>query len=353
MKKITIAILAVVLIVIIAGSTYGVYTLNQGASDNATPEGNVLTIVDPNGDTVKISQPVKTVVCLDAVATEIVCALGCQSRIIGIDTSSDFPPSITAVPNVGESYSPSVEKILEMQPDLVLGGAPINYFNNQTSKQIEDAGIPVFICEAINPSLDSTESMVDETCALVTQLGQILQVEDNATRLVDYMQGYENLVDERLANLADSEKPTVYYEWYTDWQTSLVPSIPQAGGINIAENATEYAPILSPEFVTQANPDVIIRMISSTKYELADFTAQQNQLTGRTALKATSAVKEGHVYICDYAITGGIEMVVGYVQWAKWLHPDLFSDVNPTAIHQELLAEFFPGVTLQGVYAYP
>lgn len=353
MKKTTIAIIAVVLIVIITGSTYGVYTLNQVTPENTTPEGNVLTIVSPNGDTVKITQPVETIVSLDAIATEIVCALGCEDRLIGVDTSSDFPPSVTQITKVGESYSPSIEQILELQPSLVLGGAPINYMNNQTSSQIEAVGIPVFICEAINPPLVSDESMIDETCALVTQIGQILQVEDKAEQLVTYMQNYETLVNERLANMAANEKPLVFYEWYTDWQTSLVPSITHAGGINIAENETEYAPILSPEFVTEANPDIIIRMISSAEHKQADFTDQQSQLTSRTALKTTTAVKEGHVYVCDYAITGGIESVVGYVQWAKWMHPDLFSDIDPTAIHQELYEKFFPSVTLEGVYAYP
>jgi iron complex transport system substrate-binding protein len=167
------------------------------------------------------------------------------------------------------------------------------------------------------------------------------------------MQHYESLVDERLANLTASEKPSVYYEWYADWQTELVPSITQAGGINIAENESQYAPIVSPEFVTQANPDVIIRMISSPNHSMTDFTTAQTEITGRPALQATTAIKEGNVYICDYAITGGIESVVGYVQWAKWLHPSLFEDINPAAIHQQMVTEFFDNVTLEGVYAYP
>lgn len=353
MKKTIVALIAIVLIVIIAGSTYGVYTLNQPASPTSYPEGTIITVVDPNGDTVNVPQPVGSIVCLDSIATEIVCALGCENRIIGVDTSSVFPPSVAQIPTVGESYSPSIEQILELNPDLVLGGAPINYFNNQTSHQIEAAGIPVFICEAINPPLNSNESMVDSTCTLVTQLGLILDEQTNATKLVNYMQTYESLVNERLANLTASEKPSVYYEWYTDWQTELVPSIAQAGGINIAENESQYAPIVSPEFVTQANPGVIIRMISSPNHNMADFTTARSEIMSRPALQDTTAVKEGNVYICDYGITGGIESVVGYVQWAKWLHPSLFDDIDPAAMHQQMVQEFFGNVTLEGVYAYP
>lgn len=352
-KKYIVALIAIALVIIIAMSSYAVYYLNQGSSETNNQEGKVVSVVDPNGDTVNITQPVKTVVCLDAIATEIVCALGCENRIIGIDTSSVFPPSVTEITQVGESYSPSVEKILELQPDIVFGGAPINYFNNQTSHQIEAAGIPVFICEPMNPPLNSNESMVYGNYALVTQLGLILQEQDKAASLVNFMQHYENLVNERVANLETEEKPLVFYEWYTDWQTSLVPSISLAGGINIAENESQYAPILSPEFVTQANPDVIILMISSSNHALTDFTTARSQMMSRPALQTTTAVKEGHVYICDYAITGGIESVVGYVQWAKWVHPSLFEDIDPSAIHQELIQEFFSNVTLDGVYAYP
>jgi iron complex transport system substrate-binding protein len=353
MKKSIVALIAITLVLIIAGSSYAVYYLNRGLSEANNQEGRVISVVDPNGDTVKITQPVKTVVCLDAHATEIVCALGCENRIIGVDTSSIFPPSVTEITQVGESYSPSIEKILELQPNLVLAGAPINYFNNQTSSQIEAGGIPVFICEAINPPLTSNESLVDDTCALATQLGLILEVEDKAASLVNFMRDYESLVNERVANLNANEKPLVFYEWYTDWQTSLVPSISLLGGINIAENESQYAPILSPEFVAQANPDVIIRMVSSPNHNITDFTTAKSQMTSRPALQTTSAVKEDHVYICDYAITGGIESVVGYVQWAKWLHPSLFEDLEPSAIHQELVQEFFSNVTLEGVYSYP
>ena len=354
LKKTIVVTLAVILIVVIVASSYGIlYSLNNNPSDDNNSTGTILTIVDPNGDTVNIVKPVKTVVTLDAIATEIVCALGCEDRIIGVDTSSVFPPSVASIQNLGESYSPSVEKIIELKPDLVLGGAPINYFNDQTSKQIEAAGIPVFICESITPSVDSTETAVDITCNLVTQLGQILDTQDKATELVDYMRQYEDLVNDRIANLARSEKPLVYFEWYQDWQTELVPLIVNTGGINIAENQTEYAPIVAPEYVTEANPDIIIFMVSSSDHSTTDFTTARNGIMSRAALKGTTAVKEGNVYICDYAITGGIKSIVGYVQWAKWMHPSLFEDIDPTAVHQDMLQTFFSGTTLSGVYSYP
>jgi iron complex transport system substrate-binding protein len=42
--------------------------------------------------------------------------------------------------------------------------------------------------------------------------------------------------------------------------------------------------------------------------------------------------------------------------WSKWLHPDLFADVDPEAIHREYLRRFCekdyqPGE--QGCFVYP
>jgi iron complex transport system substrate-binding protein len=48
----------------------------------------------------------------------------------------------------------------------------------------------------------------------------------------------------------------------------------------------------------------------------------------------------------------GIRYPVGLLYWAKWFHPSLFEDIDPAAVHAQLIQQFF-GVTLEGVHAYP
>ena len=47
---------------------------------------------------------------------------------------------------------------------------------------------------------------------------------------------------------------------------------------------------------------------------------------------------------------------LGYAYLAKWLHPDLFKDFDPQAIHQEYLTRFM-GIDYDldehGVFVYP
>jgi len=355
MKKTTIAVITIVLILIIVGSSYEVYTLNKAPAQTTYQKGTVVSVVDGAGDVVNVTEPVTRIVCIDDYSSTIICALGCENKIVGEDSTASFPSSVTKIASVGEDYGPSVEQILELQPNLVVSDGSLNYYNNQTMSQIEAAGIPVYLSVSTNPQPNpySNETIIDTTCSLITNLGLILNEQTNASKIVNYMQSYNNLVKERIATLTSSEEPTVYFEWYFEWETEPVPYVAQAGGINIAANATLFISTLSPEYVAEANPDVIIDMISSPDHNVTDFVTARDEMMSRPALLDTTAVKDGNVYIIDGTIYGGICCLQGYLQWAKWLHPSLFEDINPAAAQQQLYQEFLGNATLPGVYSYP
>ena len=315
-------VIALVLILIIAGSSYEVYRFNAPSAATYS-KGTVVSVVDANGDVVNVTEPVTRIVCIDDYSSEIICALGCENRIVGEDSTANFPSSVTAIPSVGQTYRPSVEQILELQPDLVVSDGPLNYYDNQTLSQIEAAGIPVYLSNSLNPVPNpySNETIIDTTCSLITQLGIILNEQANATKIVNYMQTYNNLVKDRIATLTASQEPTVYFEWYFEWETEPAPWIAQAGGINIAANESNFISTLSPEYVTQANPDAIIDMISSTGHNQTDFMTARDELMGRPALQDTTAVKEGNVYVIDGTIYGGISCLQGYLQMGKVASP--------------------------------
>jgi iron complex transport system substrate-binding protein len=93
-------------------------------------------------------------------------------------------------------------------------------------------------------------------------------------------------------------------------------------------------------------------MISSPNHNVTDFKTMQDEILNRAGVGEVTAVKEGRVYVCDYAIRGGIRCVVGWLQWAKWIQPNLFEDIDPAAVHAQLIQKFF-SVDLEGVYSYP
>lgn len=350
--------LAIILIALVAAaSLYAIYILNtQSGIDQSKNEQQKTTIsvIDGAGRNVTITVPVERIVSLNDGLTEMLCALGVQDKIVGRDASSTMPPSIVSVPVVGEnSYQPNIEQILELNPDIIFADSMLPY-NNVAMEQLESAGIPIFISDPTNPqpTARSDTTAVDFTCQLLIKMAKIVGGEEVAEEYINYVQYYNNLVKERIAGLSDSERPKVMFEWYMPYLTFVSPEIYQAGGINIAENMTTYAPIMSPEFVVEQNPKIIIRMISSPNHKLEDFTEMWEEIVSRPEIQNVDAIKNGKVYICDWRIRNGICSVVGYLYFAKWIQPELFNDIDPAQVMEELYQKFF-GITVQGVFVYP
>ncbi len=68
-----------------------------------------------------------------------------------------------------------------------------------------------------------------------------------------------------------------------------------------------------------------------------------------------NAVKNGRVYVSAWQLHLGTHTVILISYMAKWLHPELFEDIDPSAIHQEYLK--FQGLDYDlsenGVFVYP
>jgi iron complex transport system substrate-binding protein len=343
----TAALTAIILVMVVLVASYGVYSLSFPSEKGA--DGDTVTIVDSTGAQVNVTLPVERVVSLNPGLTEIICALDCEDLIVGRDASSVFPASVSEKPVVGSnSYDPNLEVLLEMEPEVIVADSMLSY-NTEALEKIATAGLPIIIEEPSN---------VSRVKIVTSNFGLIFGKEEKAEEINNYIASYENLVNERVKDLTSSEKPTVYIEWYQTWQTFTEGSsaneiIVNAGGVNIASEITTTAPVLSPEYVVEKNPDIIVRMISGNLIgNTTGFEATHNELMNRAGLGEVTAIKEGKVYVYDPIILEGIRYPVGLLYWAKWFHPSLFEDVDPAAVNAELIQQFF-GVTLDGVYAYP
>lgn len=69
-----------------------------------------------------------------------------------------------------------------------------------------------------------------------------------------------------------------------------------------------------------------------------------------------TAVKDGRVYMLlyEFGASPGVPVAIAYM--AKWFYPELFSDLEPQAIHHEYLNEI-QGLNYDlkdhGVFVYP
>ncbi len=329
-----------------------------------TPSPTSVTVTDGAGNTMTIALPVTKIAALDSGVAEILCAMGVGNMIVARCDSCTMPPSILNVTSVGQNdYAPNVEALIALKPDVIFASSMLPY-NPTSYAQLKDAGIAVYIVDTTNPEpvnpskmtkdeLYNSPTPIDFTCGLMQNFTAIVGHQDIVTEYVTWAQNYNKLVKDRVYSLTSDQQVKVFLEWYDyPYQTFVTQGIYQAGGINIAENQTVYSPVLTPEFVVQQNPSVIIEYVSSPTHNINDFIAAKNNILSRSALQDVDAIKNGRVYIIDWSARSGVRSVVGYLYWAKWIQPSLFSDIDPGTVNQNLNQKFF-GTSIAGTFGYP
>ncbi len=60
------------------------------------------------------------IICTSPAIAEIVFSLGCGDRVVGVSAFTDWPPAAAQKPIIGDALTPNREKLLALQPDLIL-----------------------------------------------------------------------------------------------------------------------------------------------------------------------------------------------------------------------------------------
>lgn len=287
---------------------------------------------------------------------EVICALGMADRIVGAsDTCMKdqmLAPKLKGAQDVGRSFTPSTERILALKPDIVFGYG--KFLKQEIINQIQRAGIPVVLLDCYK-----LKTMAQD----IRVLGRIFGREKQAADYIGVFENYRRLVEDRTRQLPLRDRPWVYLESYSDYSTvgpgsGGLQMLEAAGGRNVAADTRIPYPKISPGWVVARNPAVIIKAASSRSVpsgygENADaMEAKRAEILSRPGWKGISAVKNGRVYVISSDIYTGPRAVVGIAYFAKWIHPRLFADLDPAAIHKETLARFH-GLEPEGAWVYP
>ena len=266
-------------------------------------ETAVRTVTDSEGREVVIPAQPKRVVLLNASHLDLYYYAGGKDTIVGKPTSEALADEVKKgtenVSEVGVIHNPSVETILNLQPDLVIG---INVpFHQQLIPTLEKANIPVLI-----KSLDTYEDVLDT----LKFYGELTGKEETAQAKIDEVKaGYEQAI----AKTEGKNPPKSLMIWGTLDSFSMATSksfagnlIYRLGGNNIADNINSAAKDnsgfvpLSMEYIATQNPEVIFIVThgdpGAVKTEL-DNTLGENPLWQDVA-----AVKNGRVYVLPYQL---------------------------------------------------
>ena len=77
--------------------------------------------------------------------TEIIYALGKIDQVIGRDTTSFYPPSVTSLPDIGYVRQLGAEGLLSLSPDLIIASSESG--PPEVVEQIRRTGIPFVMTE--------------------------------------------------------------------------------------------------------------------------------------------------------------------------------------------------------------
>jgi len=206
-------------------------------------------VVDDAGATVKLAAPASRIVSLAPHATELLYAAGAGDRVVGVLATSDWPPEALAKPKVGDSRALDLERILLLNPDLIVTwpfAAPAQV------GALTARGIPVFIA---NPAT------IDGIARDMERLGALAGTLPVATsRAAEFRAKLGKLS----SAYAGKKTVRVFYEiWdvplYTVGGHHLISqALAVCGGENVFAALSLPAPGVSVEAVLAAKPQAII-----------------------------------------------------------------------------------------------
>ncbi|MGR3805846.1 heme/hemin ABC transporter substrate-binding protein [Marinibacterium profundimaris] len=203
------------------------------------------------------------IVSIGGPITEIIVALGQQDRIIARDTTSNYPPAVAELPDVGYARALSPEGVLSVDPDLII--AEQNSGPPETIEVLEDAGVSFVRV----PDAYSVEGVAEK----IRIVGEAIGEPEAARQLAD-----EVAADLRAAiRPVTDDAPGVLFiisakggRITAGGQGSSADGIiAMAGGRNVMTDIQGYKQV-SDEAVAQANPDVILMMDRKGDHGLTD-----------------------------------------------------------------------------------
>jgi iron complex transport system substrate-binding protein len=286
-------------------------TLGAGCtqlSSNQTTQSGGITVTDDAGRTVTVAQTPHRIISLAPSITEDLFALGLGGKVVGDTTYDNYPPAAVNITKVGGFSSPSIEKIVSLNPDVVFASS---LENNTLLSTLSGYGIPTVV---INPT--SLSGILND----LSLIGKVTGSTGNSSALVT------NLTQRMNANsISVASHPRVLYlVWYNPIMSAGADTfegdiIAHAGGINVAQlaNVSGYG-TMSKESIVALNPSVIIANSAMNS------TAVQ-QVKSDPALATVDAVKNGKIYILDSDIISrpgprafdALEQIAGIIRQAS------------------------------------
>lgn len=268
-----------------------------------------LTIQDSNGNEVTLDKKPERIIAVSPTITESMFALNAQDLLVGRTDYCDYPEEVSEIESIGSLQEPNIEKIVELQPDIVVASA---HFSEDVYEKLNELDVKVIV---LNPN-DSFEGVY----STLETLGEAVNENLKVTELVNEMKAKVDEVEEKVSGLPT---PSVYYvvgfgefgDYTAGGGTFISEMINRVNGNNIADDVEGWS--YSLEKVVEHDPEMVI----ISKY----FDAKSGFVAANGYMDLT-AVKDDKVFEIDNNLIDrqGPRLAQGFEELAKIIHPDAF-----------------------------
>lgn len=246
--------------------------------------GSAVTITDDAGYTLQLDHPASRVISLIPSVNETLVAIGATDRIVG-RTRYDVAPELSEIPSVGGGLDPSIEAIVALHPDVVIGWD--NEKRRGVSERLDALGIPLISLR--------TQDTTDMFRGIAT-LGRLTGLDSSAAAVATRIR---EQMDEVRRSVEGRERTRVMYVVFDDpastagRETFIAQAIGVAGGVSIFDDLDQQWPTVSLEEIVRRDPDVVILPVDDTSRTAS--AAAIATLRGRAGWRDVRAVREGRV----------------------------------------------------------
>jgi iron complex transport system substrate-binding protein len=273
--------------------------------------------VDATGTEVSVEEAPERVVTLNPSAAQTMWEIGARDRVVGVTKYATYLDGAAEKSNVsGGGFTTVVnEKVVALEPDLVLVPNATNNLNPGKVQQLRDAGLTVYVFGLAG----SLEDISEKT--LLT--GKLAGACDGAEASAEQMESQVATVEDAVEG---EQRPDVLFVlgpggFTAGSGTFIHTAIETAGGANVAadENITGYKSI-SEEVVADRDPDWIVKPTGVS-------------LPPSGVYNQSTAVQEGRVLEVDnnFVSQPAPQIVEPIVTMAKAFHPEAYAEANTTA----------------------
>jgi iron complex transport system substrate-binding protein len=294
-------------------------TKTETSVSTVTETVHLISVTDDAGITYTFEGPVDSIVSLAPSITEIVYFVDAGDLLIGRTDYCNYPEEVSEVASIGGYYSPDVELIVSLEPDVVL--ADSIQVDTGDVAYLQSLGMTVIV-------IDSED--IDDILESILLIGEITGNLDAAVEGVAGLRARVDAVVDTIAaaGISDEDKPSVLHlTWYdplwTIGQGSFLNIVIEtAGGVNIFGDVTTSDFEADLEQAVSRNPDVIT-VVSDHGSETSFYYV----LAEGSPFVETNAYINGDVYIVDSDLVcrPGPRIVDALELYAKLLYPELFS----------------------------